>query len=333
MPSFSFPYLELDFVIFLLAITIGTICTAHFGEQLSTVRHTVNAVINNCASGFYTDRWSFLNGADDEFSRVGGNGSCDHHEDKKADIDHYDNNNNNNNSETCLLDIAVSAPLSPSTTTTTGHLSQYQHDIVYILDENALATYRSRPHQQQQQQQHQPHNQQPGTSHTMPSIIVTAEAATPPPSVASFTAARRPPTRPPLPLTLFNAHQSNNAAASTNDGGQGLQGEMSTHYTLPSSSFKTSICKSVSASSAFPNNAHPAPAAHPLTNSCASVVSKVSNANEDFSQSQHTTSTTITSESTRKKLQKSSCMLRSDGGDDNNLSNSSSSSAMNRLLL
>jgi hypothetical protein len=93
------------------SIHIGTICTPHFTEHLSNMKHTVNAIINNCTSGFYTDNWSFLN----DFGRV---------------------DDSDMNAECCtLLDIAASSSSSSS--------SSHPDDIVYILDENEAATFRN----------------------------------------------------------------------------------------------------------------------------------------------------------------------------------------------
>ena len=50
------------------ALFIGILCTAHYTEPLCKVKPTVSMLINNCASGFHTDHWTFLNG--DEFYRV-----------------------------------------------------------------------------------------------------------------------------------------------------------------------------------------------------------------------------------------------------------------------
>lgn len=50
------------------AIYIGAICTANTTESLLQIRNTINLLISNCANGFSTDKWSFLNG--EEFYRI-----------------------------------------------------------------------------------------------------------------------------------------------------------------------------------------------------------------------------------------------------------------------
>jgi diacylglycerol kinase (ATP) len=50
------------------AIDIGAICTANTTDSLLQIRNTINLLITNCANGFFTDKWSFLNG--EEFYRI-----------------------------------------------------------------------------------------------------------------------------------------------------------------------------------------------------------------------------------------------------------------------
>lgn len=50
------------------ARNVGTICTSNLLNNLSQVRNIINALLKNCASGFYCSKWSFLSA--EEFYRI-----------------------------------------------------------------------------------------------------------------------------------------------------------------------------------------------------------------------------------------------------------------------